>query len=269
MSLRTQIRNAVDDVAYPAPDLERRVTAFVLSDSRDRKVLASRRTSEWSSRLRGSMTLVAALLVVAVLGGVIFGGRLLRDLWTAPQPSINHSELKKLEARALVVLPGMPSSGVCPVGPVSDDFIGDPAVGDGPMRLHVGMPSTYNSGWGTWNITYFVIAPTIKGLFLVRARDLRSRESVFFAGNLSGVADAQMGRSAFAGKAAGHDMVNGQDVPLYPELVIDASAPSDWAKTTYKAPGWGAYVGYPKGASGCIFFQVDRDGPTETFVYGY
>jgi hypothetical protein len=269
MSLRTQIRNAVDDVAYPPPDLERRVTAFVLANNRDRKVLPSRRRSGWSRQLRGSMALVAALLVVALVGGLIVGGRLLRDLWTAPQPSINHTELKRLEARALAVLPGMPSSGECPVGPLSDDFIGNPAVGDGPMRLHVGMPSTYNSEWGTWNVSYFVVAPTMNGLFVVRARDLGSRQSVFFAANLSGVADAQMGRSLFAGKVAGHDRVNGQDVPRYPELVIDASAPSDWAKTTYKAPQWGAYVGYPKGASGCIFFQVDYGDTTETFVYGY
>jgi len=270
MSMRTQLHDAIDEVTLPVPDLERRVTAFVFADERRRRQLApAHGRSPWITGLRGMRALVAALLVVALIGGLILGGRWLRDMSTSPLPAIDRGELHKLEARPLVAMPAMPSTGECPVGPLSTDFIGNPAIGDGPMRVHVGMPSTYNTDWGTWNITYFVVSPTTKGLFLVRARDLRSAQSVFFAGNISGVADAQIGRAVLAGKVAGRDSAKGQVFDRHEELVINASAPSDWAKTTYKAPQWGAYVGYPKGSSGCILFQVDYDGATETLIYGY
>lgn len=270
MSLRKQLHNAIDEVTLPAPDLESRVTAFVFADERRRRQLApAHGRSRWIAGLRGMRAVVAALLVVALLGGLILGGRWLRDMTSSPLPAVDQLELHNLEARPLVAMPTMPSTGECPVGPLSTDFTGDPAVGDGLMRVHVGMPSTYNTDWGTWNISYFVVNPTEHGLFLVRARDLKSTQSVFFAGNISGVADAQIGRAVLAGKVAGPDTVNGQAVDRYRELVINASAPSDFAKTTSKAPQWGAYVGYAKGSSGCTFFQVDHAGGTETFIYGY
>jgi len=270
MSLRTQIHDAIDDVTPPAPHLERRVAMYVVAGGRERPALRLRsRRLPWTNRIQGVAALLAAVLVIALIVGLVFGGRLLRDLNHSPAPAINQTELKKLEARPLVAMPAMPSSGVCPVGPLSTDFIGNPAIGAGPMRTHIGMPSVYDTDWGRWNISYFVVSPTTKGLFLVRARDLQSGETVFFAGNISGVGDAQMGHSVFAGKAAGHDSVDGQSFPMFAELVVDASAPSDWAKTTYKAPQWGAYVGYSKAASGCVFFQVDYDGSTETYVDGY
>jgi hypothetical protein len=270
MSLRVQIHEAIDDVTLPAPALESKITALVFAERRRTPVLVRiRRPSLWTPRFRGTATVIAALLVLALIAGLVFGGRLLRDLRSSPAPAINQGELKKLEARPLVAMPPMSASGECPVGPLSTDFIGNPAIGDGPMRTHIGMPSVYNTDWGRWNITYFVVSPTTKGLFLVRARDLQSGETVFFAGNISGVPDAQMGRSVFAGTIAGHDSVEGQSFPMFTELVVDASAPSDWQKTTYKAPQWGAYVGYPKAAGGCVFFQVDYDGATETYVYGY
>lgn len=270
MSLRMQLHDAIDEVTLPAPDLESRITAFVFADEHRRRQLApGHRRSRWITGLRGTRALVAAMLVVALIGGLIVGGRWLRDRSGSPLPAFDQAELHNLEARPLVAMPTMPSTGECPVGPLGTDFIGNPAVGDGPMRVHIGMPSIYNTPWGAWNITYFVVSPTAQGLFLVRARDLESTESVLFAGNISGVPDAQIGRAVLAGKVAGHDSVNGQAFDRYEELVINASAPSDWAKTTSKAPQWGAYVGYAKGSSGCTFFQVDYPGGTQTFVYGY
>ena len=85
------------------------------------------------------------------------------------------------------------------------------------------------------------------------------------------MADAQFGKAILAGTVAGHDQVNGQRADRHTELVINASAPSDFAKTPSKPPLWGAYVGYSRAAAGCVSFQVDHDdaGPPETFVYGY
>jgi hypothetical protein len=272
MSLRAEITQALDDVITPAPMLERTVTAYVFADRRDRKVLTiGRRRLPWMRTLRGGAALAAALLVVALIAGLILGGRILRDFHSTPAPAINQGELKKLEARPLLTMPAMRSDGACPTGPVAENFMGGYATGDGPMRLILGYPvTTFQTSWGTWTQTYFLVRPSTKGLFLVRARDLKSTEAVYFAGNLSGVADAQFGRAILGGIVAGQDHVNGQLAELHPELVINASAASDFVKTPTKPPLWGAYVGYSTGAAGCIFFQIDYDNaPAETFVYRY
>lgn len=265
MSLRAEIRDALDDVIPPDPTLERDVMAYVLADERERRMLTRKvRRSPWANRFQGSVALVAAALVVLLIAGLILGGRFLRDRGTSPAPAVNQTELKKLEARPLAPLLAMPSDGVCPVGPLADDFRG---IGNGVVRSVTGNPSVYRSTWGTWSLLAFAVDPTARGLFLVRARDLRSGETVYFAGNLSGVADANIGRAILAGDVAGDDRVNGLDVPLRPELVIDASRPHDF-EGAKKAPTWSAYVGYPKSGTGCTFFQVDylSSNQPETFV---
>jgi hypothetical protein len=270
MSLRAEIREALDDVIPAAPMLEHTVSAFVLGVERDRKVVKRRtRRSPWIKSLRVPAAVVAALLVLALIVGLIVGGRLLRDLHSSPAPAVNQGDLKKLEARPLVAMPAMAPSGECPVGPMGTDFSNGPAVGTGLMRSFGGAPAVYSSAWGKWNLSYFLVSPTARGLFLVRARDVQSRQVAFFSGNLSGVDDPGMGRAVLAGTVAGRDVVNGVVVQLHPELVVNASAPSDSATNPNIAPLWTAYVGYPKGASGCIFFQVDHDDSTETYVFGY
>jgi hypothetical protein len=270
MSLRAEICEALDDVIPAAPMLEHTVTTFVLGDERDRKALKLRtRRSRWIKRLRAPIAVVAALLVLALIVGLIVGGRMLRDLHSSPAPAVNQSELRKLEARPLVAMPPMPSSGECPVGPMGSDFANGSGVGTGLMRSFGGAPAAYSSAWGKWNLSYFVVNPTARGLFLVRARDLQSGKPAFFSGNLSGIQDPGMGRAVLAGDVAGRDVVNGVVVQLHPELVVNASAPSDSATNPQIAPLWTAYVGYPTGASGCVFFQVDHDDSTETYVFGY
>ena len=273
MSLRAEIRDAIDDVIPPAPMLERTVTAYVFAGQRERKVLAIRpRRAPWMRSLRGGTAIVAALLVVALIGGLILGGRILRDLRSTPVPGVNQGELKMLESQPLLPLPAMPSDGRCPSGPVADDLMGHPAtaIGSGQLRSILGVGNgTYRSNWGTWNETYFLVGPEAKGLFLVRARDLQSGATAFFAGNLSGVDSAQFGRAIPWGKVAGQDRVNGQNAPHHPELVINASAPSDFVKTPSKPPMWGAYVGFPTAAGGCIVFQINYGHSTETFVRSY
>ena len=268
MSLRSQIHDAIDDVAAPAPTLEHRIKTFVLADAVTRKDLRSRPRPHWAVRFRGPLALTAAALVVILLGGLVLGGRLLRDRSVSPAPAIDHSVLGKLEARPLLALPSLGPDGECPVGPLSTNFLGQlGAIGDGEVRSIVGgTPTVYPSTWGTWNALWFTVNPTARGLFLVRARDLQSRETVFFAGNLSGSTDANIGRANLEGEAQGTDRVNGQKISLRPELVINASAPSDFAKAA-KAPTWGAYVGDSAAGSGCVVFQIDHLGSNpETFT---
>lgn len=265
MSLRSQIHDAIDDVATPAPTLERQVKAFVLADAATRKDLRSRPRPNWAMRLRGPLALIAAALVVMLIGGLVLGGRLLREGSVSPAPAIDHSVLSKLEARPLQAWPPVLPTGECPVGPFSTSFLGVPAIGEGAVRSVSG-PDVYTSTWGTWNSLWFSVDPTASGLFLVRARDLQSRDTVFFAGNLSGVPDASFGRAILAGEAAGTIRVNGQETALRPELVINASAPSDAPKSA-TAPVWGAYVGDSAVGSGCVVFQIDHLGSNpETFT---
>ena len=268
MSLRAEINDALDDVIPPDPTLERDVTEYVLANAHERPVLNPRlHRSRWSYRLKGTATLVAAALIVLLVAGLVLGGRYLRDLRNAPSPAIQQGELERLEARPLLALPTMPADGVCPAGPLSTDYVGHPAIGDGVARSVQGRSDVYHTAWGVWNATFVIVDPSAKGLFLVRARDMQSRDAVFFAGNVSGVADAQMGRAVFAGKVGGTDKVNGQLVSLHSELVLNASSTSDFVKS--EVPGWGAYIGYPNGTSGCIVFQVDHGQTTETFTRGF
>lgn len=269
MSLRAQITEAIDEVTPAAPTLERRVRAFVLAETRERKTLRlRRRPSRWMYRLQGAGALFAAAMVVLLVAGLVVGGRLLRPS-NPPAPAINQAALEKLERRPLLQLPAMPADGVCPVGPLGTDYIGGPAIGNGKMRSVMGgTPTVYAGDWGMWDATWFLADPLARGLFLVRGRDIVTGKAVYFAGNLSGVPDANIGRAVLAGHVDGEDKVNGQTVPLRPELVANASAPGDFANSV-KAPMWGAYVGYQKGGSGCIVFQIDYGGTTETFVRAY
>lgn len=269
MSLRAEIADALDEVITPAPMLERTVTAYVLADHRDRKVLSIRpRRAPWS--FRSGATLAAALLVVALIAGLILGGRILRDFQSTPVPAIPLGELHKLEARPLLAMPAMSADGACPSGPVAKDFLGNPAVGNGAVRtIQGGGGGRYTGAREVWEATGFVVGPLDKRFFLVRARDVQTGAAVYFAGNISGVNDAQFGHAYLTGPVAGHDEVNGQNVPLLPEMVIDASKSSDKANGPNE-DAWAAYIGFPIQGSHCVFFQVDYDdSPPQTFVRGY
>src|ERR671922_2476210 len=116
MSLRSQIRDAVDDVA-PAPlDIERKVSSYVRANNAERKALRARRQrSPWAYRFQGAAALLAAALVVAVIAGLVFGGRFWRDLNSTPS-TINQTELKSLESRP-PSLPTVAAEAACPVTP--------------------------------------------------------------------------------------------------------------------------------------------------------
>src|SRR3989442_10223967 len=84
MSLRSGLHAAIDEVAPPAPLLARQVEAFVLADENERSRFSRRGRIHWTRPLRGAVAVLAAVLVVAVMAGLVVGGRLWRERTGAP-----------------------------------------------------------------------------------------------------------------------------------------------------------------------------------------
>ena len=262
MSLRTEIRAAIDDVTPPAPRLQQEVEAFVLADNRDR-VVRPRRSSTWRARsFRGPMSLVAAALLVVLIGGLVVGGRLLRDM-SAPPQTINRAELKILESRS-VQLPTVQPGAECPTSPLTDVSAHGPQallLGEGPVySTRLGYRSA-STNWGTWYALALTVDTTrASGPILIRGEDLQTHAQVLFARGPLGP-----GYGIPAGSVVRTDVLAGETAQLYPEAVLDLTRPyegtrkGDWP--IYKSP-----MGYPKAATGCIGLQVDGSNFTEVLV---
>ena len=202
-------------------------------------------------RLRVPVTLVAVFMLVALVVGVLVGGRLMQD-WNAfhnAAPAAPPSAtLAELEARPLV-LPSIGPNDTCPVTGVSDP---NHQFGDGPVFADGNSP--IGTAWGSYfDIPYFT-APSLRGLVLIRARDVRSSTI----------------RVVFVGKYVAGPIVGNDPSPKagaqYEEAVFDASNPPQ------RSPQHeGIFIvrqGAPADASNCFGFQIDGNGFTETFTGG-
>jgi len=266
MSLRTQIHHAIDDVAPPAPTLEHRVAKFVLADDKERRALAPRRRPAWHRQVRGGLMLVAAALVVALVGGLFVAGRLWRNE-NQPPPAISQAELKSLESRPLSY-PNLAPGAPCPVTPKTLGpnglFIGD--AGD-PVGIYD--TEIYQStDWGQWieiAIGYSsTFAAAHPGLVLMRARDLHDSAQVVFANYPL----APTGISA-VGPVLGHEHALDHDLKLRSEAVFHDVAHTPPLDKQGHRPELLVVVGLQKGSSGCIGFQFDGSGGTENLVVGF
>ena len=268
MSLRTEIRSAIDEIAPPAPALPMTVRAFVFDAGR-RDPIPQSATNHWRVPGRGFLSLVAAVLVIVLMAAVVVAGRVWRDSTTqsqAPlnQVRINKAELRSLEARSLQ-LASLPAGAECIGGPlssVSSAHGGSPLTfGGGPVYATKGQ--RWVTTWGSWVNVHYLIDPKTAGLMLVRGRDLQTGESIVF-----GAYVPQSIKSSGAlpvGNVQGTDYVisGTQRVDMHPELVLDPSVPTDLANTW---PMWLGLVGYSKHSSGCIGFQIDGTDFTEVYV---
>jgi hypothetical protein len=266
MSLRTQIHHAIDDVAPPAPTLERRVVHYVFADDDARSRLASRPRQRWTRRFRGTLTLLAAAVVLTLVAGLFIGGRLWRTE-NQPPPAISQAELHSLESRPLsypTVAPGAP----CPTTPKTL----------GPYGLVIANPGNpvgiydteiyQSTDWGQWieiavgySATYAAAHP---GLLLIRARDLHNSAEVVFANYPL----APTGISA-VGPIVGEQHALDHNLKLRAEAAF-----RDWKHTQPidkqgHLPELLVVVGLQKGSSGCIGFQIDGPGGTENLVVGF
>lgn len=264
MSLRTEIRAALEEFAPPAPHLDRDVRDTL--HALQRPLLVARRPMP---RLRVSLSLVAAAIIVALMAGLVLAGRQLVQSNTPAWPShvINQAEVKSLEARPLQ-LPAVPTGAACPEGPLTTDapYPGPPfAYGGGPVYASKGERGM--DSWGTWAVVTYTIDPRYSGIMLVRARDLRTGQSIVFADfprNTGSHAEYTAPGVPTGTRAGTHyDPVWNQTVKVYSEFVILPPGPA------FQGPGWPgsfATVGIPGSASGCVGFQVDGSGFTEVYV---
>jgi hypothetical protein len=257
MSLRSQIHHAIDDVAPPAPTLERRVRAFVLSDDRDRTHLTPRPQPRWVAPLG----LIAAALVLALVAGLFIGGRFWRSQ-NAPPSTVGQNELKSLESRPLN-FPNVGSGVPCPGTPEHlNQYLGM-VYGDGPVFI-VNIQLYGSSDWGGWAGLHFAYHATKPGLVLIRARDLESSAEFAFANYPL----SPTGITA-VGPVLGQAHVLDHDLRLRSEAVFHdpwSTAPMD---KQGDLPPLIALGGLQRGGSGCIGLQFDGPTFTENIVLGH
>src|SRR5215472_16741510 len=175
MSLRTEIRSAIDQVSPPAPTLETKVIAYVAAEEPKRRRLSGRRQGRV---FRAPLALVAAVLLVALVGGLILAGRYWRELNSPPQ-TISLTELRGLEGRPLA-FPAVPPGATCPFTPSTVDPNLGFVIGSGPLYLTNGdwLLIGQQAEWMAVTFNYQAVKP---GLVLIRARDLKTNQTVAFA----------------------------------------------------------------------------------------
>lgn len=256
MSLRTDLKDAIDEVTPPAPALESRVKELVVADGRNRRVsVGLRRHYPWNYGFRGIAAMVAAALVLVLIVGVVAGGRFLRD-WANGESSqaysVNQSELRSLESRPFV-LPELQPGAACPYTDVSD---GLPVRGNGPVYL-INASTVGRTNRGDWFEPTFYYQGQRPGIVLVRARDLVTDQRFVFAQS-----SRQSGAIA-TGPALGTDQLNGYKIQLHPE----AALPDPWQQQPVTQE-LKVMFAVPR-ATLCWGFQFDGPGFSETYVNGW
>jgi len=246
VSLRTDIHSAFDAVTPSTFGMPERVV-----DTVETELQLRRRHRRWYIRLRAPLSLVAVLLLLAMAIGVLVGGRVLQDwntfLKSAPAGP-QSSELAQLEARPMQ-MPYLKAGDPCPTSSPRAIFYGSgPAYGGAPLASYY----SYKTSWGDYWDMELVVDAGVKGLVLVRARDLRTNQPVIFVGPYSG------------GPAIGADTVDGKVVRQHLELVLDTSHPQ--LNEAGLQLVWSFIVGLANGYSACTGWQIDGHAFTETYV---
>jgi hypothetical protein len=243
MSLRSEIRAAIDEMAPSMGGLPERVVDTVLAELPRRQ-----RRDRMLFRIRAPLSLIAAIVAIALVAAVLVGGRLIQD-WNAshkPSPAGGdyQSVLAQLEARSLN-LPNLKPGDTCPVTSPSGLF----GFGTGPVYADGGPETT--TAWGYYFDITWITAPGLTGPVLVRGRDLMSDRVTVFVGAYS------------AGSVVGTDTQAGGQVVQRSELAFDAAQPHS------RVRGYGYFPvrqGMSNGWVGCIGFQIDGPTFTETFM---
>ena len=237
MTLRSDVRAAVDDLAPRAPTMRDEVIAAALSATRAPAQGGRRKGLGFPIRPFGLAA--AAMIAVLLVATVLVGGRALRDWQTYTERqhelAVFQSQLADLRTRTLA-LPSVTGSQPCPESATGSEF----DFGNGPVFANGG--GQINNPWGYFfDVTYYT-SPDLKGPVLIRGEDLLHGTRIVFLGPYA------------SGKVVGTVRLQGVQ-QLHSELVLDAGHPP--ART---ADGYGMFAvrqGVPLSFTGCFGFQID------------
>ena len=250
MSLRRDVHTAFDQITPSMGGLPERVVQTVLVEGATR-----RRREKMVFRFRAPLSLVAVLLLIALVAAVLIGGRLIQD-WNALHRSSpagsSSSELAQLEARPLN-LPVFQSVSECTPGPMAPD---NSAFGSGPVYAYAGSATTRSRQWEYYTVVLYT-DEQISGPILLRVRDLTNTRNLVFVGKFT------------SGRAVGTDTLRGASVEQKTEVVLSESNPSTVVDDPPTKPHqfvWQIMVGVPGVGNLASSWQLDGKGFTEVFA---
>jgi hypothetical protein len=201
--------------------------------------------------IRTPLPLVAALVIITLAISVLIGTRAFTRLdiqEPIPAGPSKLQQLAALEARPLR-LPTLNRTDACPDNPGANTLGHD--YGSGPVYADSGSETDIRWGW-YYTIPYYA-DEGVKGLVLIRGRDLRSDKRLTFFSEYG------------AGPVTGPQVVNGQ--PERSEVVLDVDNPASRSR-----PGnvneWVIDQGMARPWDGCFGIQIDGPNFTEIFT-GY
>jgi hypothetical protein len=241
-NLRRDIHSALEVIEPPLGGMPERVVQTVLAERNGRL-----RKEKMVYRLRISLALVAAVLVVAVGAAAVITWNSLHNSNTSPAGQVHLTTLQELEARPLT-LPTVQTASQCPESPstTSPGY----QYGNGPIYADGG-PET-GTNWGHyWDVIWYA-APNLSGPVIVRGRDLMTTDRrVVFVGAYSG------------GPVIGTDTAPSTGAQ-HTELVLDPAHPQ--ARDSKHYGYWRIRQGMSNGWVGCVGFQIDGPSFSETIT---
>lgn len=263
MTLRAEIRTAINAVAPPAPELRSRALAFVQDERQQRGTASSalgRTRRPFITGLGHAAAIAAVVIVVLLIVALLAGGQILQDWkrFNTPQPvGINHAVVDELRDRPLA-FPVLKASDQCPVSATKlIDYGGGNYTdyGAGPVYA-VGAGPNFTK-WGSYFDILYVTDPELTGPVLIRGRDLRTNELVVFVGPYA------------SGAVVGTDMVDGKPAQQRADAVFDAGNHEHSNLLVSGPTRWGIFPvrqGVAADFSHCVGIQFDGPGFTEVFT---
>jgi hypothetical protein len=260
VSLRNDVHVAIDELAPSTSGLSERVIRTMLDETR------VRRSRRFVRRFQMPISLVAVVVLIALVLGALVGGRLIAD-WQSfvrhQVPVVDPTLLHQLESRSLSQ-PLIKADDPCPGGPWNPDT---EWWGGGPVYVHSLISSGYasvgRSGWGVYAIFHAETGQGATGPVLIRGRDLVSGDRIVFVGQYA------------AGQLVGVDTLAGTSMRQYSELLLDTSHPAavasagfvEWNFTVgvkvHIPPTPGTLMTLPP--TRCTGWQIDGPDFSETF----
>jgi hypothetical protein len=239
-NLRRDIRAAFEVIEPPLGGMPERVVQTVLAERNGRL-----RKEKMAYRLRISLALVAAVLVVAVGAAAVITWNSLHNANVTPAGQVHLTSLQALESRQ-VDLPRISTTAACPYTATSTsapyDFGTGPVFADGGPQI--------NTSWGYYyDVIWFT--PQNSGPVLIRGRDLQSDLGVVFVDEFA------------TGPVIGTDAIGAQPVQQHGEEALQGKPP---AIDTRGRVMWHVRQGIGKSFAGCVGFQIDGANFSEKII---